>query len=242
MKKDNSKKLLIVGIIGCVLFMIGDYLYAATGKDRTTETIGFMVRVAYLDMATWRMVASILCGFFGTILYYMGFNKMYEFLKIHITKPKDQKWVKLFRVAYISGTVGWAYVHAMFMTVALIFKYVYQSYGDVQTAAEIANKVFYCNAPPMLIAYILCDVGLTVIMITLVWKKIIPLRNTGMRILATLFNPMMCPAIIGNLFTLLPWPLDQVDHGTESLGHALVLVLGLILLNEMKKTGELQDN
>ena len=240
MKQDTSKKLLVVGIFGCVLFMIGDYLYAATGKGQTTETIGFMVRVAYLEMGTWRMVASIFCGFFGTMMYYMGFHRMYDLLKIHIREPKDQKWVKLFRVAYISGTVGWAYVHAMFMTVALIFKYIYQSYGDMAVAAEIANRVFYCNAAPMLIAYILCDVGLTVIMITLVWKKIIPLPNTGMRILATLFNPMMCPGIIGNLFTLLPWPLNQIDHGTESMGYALVLVLGLLLLKEMGRNGELE--
>jgi hypothetical protein len=40
----------------------------------------------------------------------------------------------------------------MFMNVALIFKYIYQSYGDMQTAADIANRVFYANAAPMLIA------------------------------------------------------------------------------------------
>ena len=40
---------------------------------------------------------------------------------------------------------------------------------------------------------------------------------------------------------LLPWPVNQLDHGTESFGHALVLLLGLILLKEMEKTGELTD-
>lgn len=47
-------------------------MFAATGREETTESIGFMVRIAYLEMGTWRMVASILCGFVGTILYYMG--------------------------------------------------------------------------------------------------------------------------------------------------------------------------
>ena len=141
MKRDNSKKMLVIGIIGCVLFVIGDYLYAATGKGQTTQAMGCMVKVAYLEMGTWRMVASILCGFFGTMLYYMGFHRMYGLLKIHIKEPKDQKWVKLFRVAYISGTVGWAYVHAMFMTVALIFKFIYQTYGDMAAAADIYRNV-----------------------------------------------------------------------------------------------------
>ena len=168
---------------------------------------------------------------------------MYRLLKTHVERQgnvKNRKWVKLFRVAYITGTVSWAYVHAMFMTVALIFKYVYQSYGDMQAAADIANRVFYANAAPMLIAYVLCDFGLTVIMIVLIWKKVIPLRNIGARIAATLCNPFMMPGVIGNLFTLFPWPINQLDHGTESFGHALILVVGLVLLKEMNRSGELE--
>ena len=239
--RNKSKRLLIIGIIGCLLYVIGDFLFAATGKGQTTESIGFMVRVAYLEMGTWRMVASILCGFVGTLLYYMGFHRMYDLLKIHIKEDKDRKWLKLFRIAYVTGTVAWAYVHAMFMNVALIFKYVYQSYGDMQAAADIANRVFYANAAPMLIAFILCDLGLTVVMPVMVWKKIIPLKNTAARILATLCNPLMMPGIVGNLLALLPWPVNQLDHGTESFGHALVLLLGLILLREMSKAGELKN-
>lgn len=237
----QSKKLLMIGIVGCLLYVIGDFLFAVTGRGQTTESIGFMVRVAYLEMSTWRMVASILCGFAGTILYYMGFHRMYGLLKIHVTKAKDRKWVKLFRVAYVTGTVAWAYVHAVFMIVALIFKYVYQSYDDMQNAAGIANRVFYANAAPMVVAYLLCDVLLTVVMIVLIWKRIIPLKNTGERILATLCNPIALPGIVGNLLTLLPWPVNQLDHGTESFGHALILILGLFLLKEMNRTGELKQ-
>lgn len=238
---ERIRKRMIAGIVGCLLYVVGDFLFAATGKGQTTETIGLFTKIAYLDMATWRMAASILCGFVGTLLYYMGFHNMYGLLKIHVTESKDQVWVKLFRIAYITGTVAWTWVHAMFMTDALIFKFVFQAYGDMQTAADIANRVFYANGPGMLTAYILCDIGLTVTMITLVWKKIIPLGSTGVRILATLCNPIMLPGIVGNLVALLPWPLNQLDHGTESFGHALVLMLGLILLREMVRKGELTE-
>ena len=239
--REQSKRLLLLGIAGCLLYVIGDFLFAATGKGQTTETIGFMVRVAYLEMGTWRMVASILCGFVGSLLYYMGFHRMYQLLKLRIGDGNNRIWVRLFRVAYMTGTVAWTYVHAMFMTVALIFKYVFEAYGDMEKAAGIANRVFYANAPPMLAAYILCDVLLTVIMITLVWKRIIPLKSTFARILATLCNPMMLPGVVGNLLTLLPWPVNQLDHGTESFGHALVLMLGMILLGEMTKAGQVPD-
>ena len=49
---------------------------------------------------------------------------------------------------------------------------------------------------------------------------------------------MMLPGLIGNLLALLPWPLNQLNHGTESFGHALVLILGLILLKGMARSGE----
>lgn len=242
---EKSRKLLWIGIIGCLLYVIGDFLFAATGKEPSlgrigTDQFGFMVRVAYLEMGTWRMVASIICGFVGSLLYYMGFNRMYGLLKIHLTEQRDRKWLRLFRVAYMTGTVAWTYVHAMFMVVALVFKYVYQSYGDMQQAADIANRIFYANAAPMALAYILCDLFLTVVMLVLVWTKRIPLKNTAQRILASFCNPMMLPGVVGNLLTLLPWPINQLDHGTESFGHALVLVLGLVLLRELEKSGELE--
>ena len=78
-------------------------------------------------------------------------------------------------------------------------------------------------------------------MLVLIWKKMLPLKNTAQRILASLCNPIAFAGVVGNLFALLPWPLDQIDHGTESAGHLLVLVLGLVLLREMSKNRERKE-
>lgn len=238
MKASKERRALIAGMIGCLLYVIGDFLFAAIGKNQSAESIGLMVRVAYLDMATWRMVVSIICGVLGTALYYIGFHQMWKLLKKHCTEPKQQKWVKAFQVAYITGSVCWGYVHAMFMNIALIFKFTFEKYGDMQAAADIANKVFYCNAVPLLASYLICDVLLSVVMVVMIWKKMLPLKTTAQRILASFCNPIAFAGIVGNLFTLLPWPLNQIDHGTESSGHLLILVLGLILLREMVKNKE----
>ena len=233
---EKTGKLMLLGIAGCLLYVAGDFLFAATGRGQTTETIGLFTRLAYLDMAPWRMWASILCGFAGSLLYYMGFHQMYGLLDIRVTERRDRIWVRLFRVAYVTGTVAWTWVHAMFMTDALIFRYVFDAYGDTRAAADIANRVFYANGPGMAAAYLLCDVGLTVVMVAMVWKGIIPLKSIGARVLATFCNPILLPGVVGNLLALLPWPLNQLDHGTESFGHALALILGLILLRELRRT------
>lgn len=119
------------------------------------------------------------------------------------------------------------------MNTALIFKFIFENYGDVQSAAEVANKIFYCNAAPMAAAFIIGDGLLSLVMIVMVWKRIIPLKNTAVRTLATFCNPIVSAGIFGNLMTLFPWPINQLDFGSESAGHAFVLVLGLVLLKSM---------
>ena len=125
MNVSKEKKAIVAGMVGCLLYVIGDFLFSATGKSQSTESIGLMVKVAYLDMATWRMVLSIICGVLGTALYYIGFHQMWKLLKRHLSQPKQRKWVKMFQAAYLTGTVCWSYVHAMFMNVALIFKFTF---------------------------------------------------------------------------------------------------------------------
>ena len=240
MKETKARRELLLGAAGCLLFIIGDFLYAAVGRNQSAGTIGLM-KVAYLDMATWRMAVSIVCGAAGTALYYVGFHRMHKLLALHLRAPAQRKWVDGFRFAYLTGTVCWAYVHAMFMNTALVFKFVFEKYGDMQQAAEIANRIFYCNAGPVAAAFLLGDGILSLVMVVMIWKRMLPLKNTAQRVLATLCNPLFCAGIIGNLTTLLPWPLNQIDNGSESLGHLLVLALGLILLREMKRTGELES-
>ena len=42
MKSSKEKRALIAGMIGCLLYVIGDFLFAATGKTQSTESIGLL--------------------------------------------------------------------------------------------------------------------------------------------------------------------------------------------------------
>lgn len=75
MKLSKERLALIAGMIGCLLYVIGDFLFAAIGKNQSAESIGLMVKVAYLDMATCRMVASIICGVVGTACIMSAFTR-----------------------------------------------------------------------------------------------------------------------------------------------------------------------
>ena len=82
--------------------------------------------------------------------------------------------------------------HSIFMNVGLIFKFVYEAYGDMKVASDIAKKIVYINIIPMIVSFIICDLGFTIVMIVLIWKRIIPLSNLWKRIMATLCNPLLC--------------------------------------------------
>ena len=110
----------------------------------------------------------------------------------------------------------------------------------MQAAAEIANKVFYCNAAPLLAAYILCDVLLSVVMLVMIWKRMLPLKNTAQRILASFCNPSFYGDCGKSLHaSAVAAGSDRSRHG--SAGHLLVLVLGLVLLREKAKCGECKE-
>ena len=106
MKSSKEKRALIAGMIGCLLYVIGDFLFAATGKTQSTESIGLMVKVAYLNMATWRMVVSIICGVLGTALYYIGFHQMWKLLKRHLTKAAEVGQAVSYRLSHRHGLLG----------------------------------------------------------------------------------------------------------------------------------------
>lgn len=230
----EGRYLIIIGIFGCIIYVIADLFYAFKGKNDSNESLGIMIKVAYLNISNWRLSLSITLGFLGTLLFYMGFHQMYKVLKWRLIESNNKIYVKLFRIAYITGTVAWTYFHSMFMNVGFVFKLIFENYGDMKIAADIAKKIAYYNSIPMVVSFIVCDLGFTVIMNILIWKKIIPFSSVWKRIFATLCNPLMFPGIIGKILYCFPWPINQLHFGCESFGHALVLYLGLILYDSMK--------
>lgn len=222
---------LLLGILGNFFFMLGDWLWQFKLPGMASETIGLFVERAWLDMPLWRFILSAILGAAGTPLYYIGFKEMYGILKEQVREKKFQKYVKLFHIGYLSGTMFFIYTHAICMVISMVFKCVYNSYGDVHTAAEIANNILVYNAVPFLSSFFFADVFLSIAMILLICKGTLPIGKW-----AVLCNPLVS-AMLGNLLALLPWPINQIDPATESFGHLLILLIGYsIVRHEVPKS------
>ena len=59
MKSSKQKRALIAGMNGCLLYVIGDFLFAATGKTQSTESAGHLL-VLVLGLVLLREKAK--CG------------------------------------------------------------------------------------------------------------------------------------------------------------------------------------
>ena len=50
MNVSKEKKAIVAGMVGCLLYMIGDFLFAAIGKNQSTDSIGLMVKVKEVEI------------------------------------------------------------------------------------------------------------------------------------------------------------------------------------------------
>ena len=77
MDSVSQKRNAIIGFIGGVIFMIGDFLlYMFPGRNPDLD-----VDPVFADMPVWRFTGSALCGFIGMALMLFGFQSLYGMTK-----------------------------------------------------------------------------------------------------------------------------------------------------------------
>lgn len=217
--------MLVLGMIGCACYMLGDQLWMFLAYGQESEELGLMLDSRWLDMPYWRFMTSILLGAVGTPLYYLGFREMHGIVMEYVKTKADRRMAKVFQVGYLVGSMCWIYVHALCMVLSIVLKSVYETCRDLDAAVAVAERVLSCNLIPYLAAFAAGDGCLMIAMLALVGRKTLPVGKW-----ALLCNPVLIPLIIGNLTTMLPWPVNQFDHFSESLGHLAVLAVGMVVI------------
>lgn len=145
-KIAQSSKLLILGMIGCLFYMIGDELWMYVGQGKQIEEIGLLLDSRWISMPYWRFAASILLGAVGTPLFYLGFREMHGMIAQCAKTKTERRMAKVFRIGYLAGTMYWTYVHAICLILSVVLKSVYETGGDLDAAAAVTQKVLLCNA------------------------------------------------------------------------------------------------
>ena len=223
MKKRRLK--LLLGLTACVLMMVSDLLWKATGYSAVGTTRGAFADVAWLDVAMWRLVLSNILTAIAVPRYFVGFCEMYRIIRERVTDKMGKRLASLFRVGVIAGTIAFLFIHTLCVSMPMILKLV-EPELDVIKAAELTNRYMMLNIAPMVFYFLAADGVISVAMIALVWRRNLPVSR-----LALVCNPI-CAAALGSLLAMLPWPLSLIDTVAEPCGHLLIVVIGLIIVRK----------
>ncbi len=227
MLKKRKRKLLL-GVIACALMMIGDILWQARGAGAVNTTLGAFADKAWLNMDSWRFVVSNLLFAAAVPLYYIGFTEMYRIIREHARDKTDRIMAKLFRIGMLAGTMAFIFIHTLCLNMPMIMQGI-APLTTVENAAKITNDIMMLNIIPMVLYYLATDLVLTVAMMALVWRKALPVSKV-----ALICNPI-CMAVIGNILSMLPWPMNQISYAGEACGHLLIMVVALIVVKKDEK-------
>lgn len=173
MKNENSARIrnLILGAVGMVLFMCGDWLLDAAGAGDVE--VGLAVHSNWVNMSTWRFVASTVIALVAIFPVWLAAKEAMN-ISTEVTR-KDLRssrfWNKTFQwgqVILVAFGMGFHIILCMF---PLFFKQAIASGATVDFATQTVNDTAFLVVIPLMILYIICDVGISIAWYYLVLKK-----------------------------------------------------------------------
>ena len=222
MKALTSRKKILLGCLAMVLAMIGDYLLGFGTIGTTSDPDAYM-GIAWSVAPDWRYALSSVLGFVCAALFAAAAT---ELLRVMGRKYGlgDSRLYKIFKIANWCGILYFAFIHIGICMLPVVFNAGMEATGDVPASAAMTIRVLKSIAVPIIVAFLACDVLVTVGWIGLVCTGRLPVRK-----IALICNPIVI-LLLGQLLNLIA---EGLDSGTESLGWLLLyLVCALKLVRK----------
>ena len=188
--KINNRTLWISGIVGCILFGIGDWLLGFVDPGIVSEQFS-VIRAgngAGYDLA--KVVWTLTLGTVGMSFLIPGFRAQAEILK-------DEKDKPMFRFLMTLCTVSWIVIHTTVSAGIYIYSWCMHK-GDAALAQELTLDVMGLFLPMQIISYVFLAVPMIVQIIDIVRGKTVCKRT------ALLFTPVVWMAVFSGAAKILP--------------------------------------
>ena len=154
-----------------VLFMIGDWLLDAAGSG--DREVGLAVHSNWPLMAQWRFVASAVLAIGGIFLTWVGAREAME-LSRRVERPDSKGsrfWGKVFRFGFVCLLVYGMGFHVILCLFPIFFKTILSLGATFDFAAEAVNASAMSVVAPLMIVYIICDLGISIAWYYMILKK-----------------------------------------------------------------------
>ncbi|MBR1861711.1 MAG: hypothetical protein IJ796_07620 [Lachnospiraceae bacterium] len=230
-KKTNRTRFrnLILGMVSMLFFMAGDYLLDAAGAG--DYEIGIAVHSNWDKMATWRFVASATIAAFAILLTYLGSQEAIAISKSVRTQTKTSRFMDfLFRMCHVILITYGAGFHIFLCALPIAYKEFLLFGGAKDVAIAGVNQTGLLVIIPLMILYLVCDIGVSVAWFYMVLSKKLKLPW---------FAVLCCPlSSIVIDFILKAIPLQFFKDFTvafESLGWVLMFIALAVHVRKTEK-------
>lgn len=227
----TSKQKISLAIPAFLMAMAGDYLIGYEPWD--IEPLGLIADTGWLTIADWRIALSNLLGAIAVPLYFVAAREFLRLLEAQNPKGKNKgkdRFLWLFRVGNYAGFLSFVFIHIACGLLILQFNAAYEALGNADAAMGLDLRIFWAEAVPFLVYFVIADLFTTIGWIGLVVKGVIPFSK------AWLLAAPLVTALIGQIFSVFRIGFKGIDSGFESLGWLLMFVAAVKVAGTLERS------
>lgn len=148
-----NRKYAIHGIIGCVLFGIGDWLLGYVDPGEVTGDVFYFISAGHGEgYQDWKIMLTMVCAIIGVLFLWQGFVHISDLMK----EERDRAGaIRVFTFL----TYSWLIIHFVVTIMVFIYSYTFRTIGSEQ-AVIITNGLDKVVDPCILMAYFILVIAM----------------------------------------------------------------------------------
>ena len=217
-----NKKYAVQGIVGCVLFGVGDWLLGFVDPEEVQEDVFYFISAGHgAGYPDWKIMVTMGCAIIGVLFLWQGF--------VHISDLMIEERDKAGAArVFTFMTYSWLIIHFVVTIMVFIYSYSCRTIGNDQ-AVMITNGLDKVMNPCIFIAYLIFGIALVDLVIVIARGK------TKLKRSDAFITPLTWILIIGAVSMVLPAsPFSKGLYTFCMNGGMIVWFIRLILLREEK--------
>ena len=169
---DSRRRIsnLILGAVSMAFFMIADWFLDAAGAG--DEELGLIAHSNWPAMAMWRFTVSATIAAFAILLTWLGSKEAIDIsLEVRPETKGGRFMCRLFRLCHVILVTYGSGFHIVLCLFPIFFKTVLALGGSEELAVSAVNGTGMQIIIPLMILYLICDIGVSVAWFWLVLSR-----------------------------------------------------------------------
>ena len=186
-----NRKYSLQGIIGCILFGIGDWLLGFVDPASVNSDTFYFISAGHgADYPAWKITVTMICAVFGVLFMQQGCVHIADFMKADKDKAGATR-------VFTFLTYAWLIIHFVVTVNVYAYSYMCRNYGNEQ-AALLSKSICKVLNPCLYISYFIFIVAMIDLILVIVGGRTYFSRREAF------FTPLTWICLIGVVSMLLP--------------------------------------